>query len=194
MLDSGSAAIAQSEWADMVFFVRVGSNPVARFTTCPFSYVLPDDDDVDPGAKYTGGGRLLGAPNVKSLTGTEVIREPFTFAVTDETLAWILDEDTAIEQARIDYAILYLNRDMTPAGPVNWLSELTCDVATYVLDAESGSESIVLSAHSGGATLRQLGADFYNDAEHRANNPGDLFLDHLTRMNALVTEKWPADG
>lgn len=194
MLPSEIEAVAKRESADMVWFVRVGATPVLRFTTAPMGYVLPDDDDIDPSGFYRGGGRLLGVPNISSITGTEVQRSQFVFAVTDETLSWILSSGAGIDQALIDCAILYLNADMTPAGPVLWLSQLTCDVATYVLDAETGGENVVLSAHSGGATLRQTMADFWNDVEHRQNNPGDLFLDHMTRNNALMTEKWPADG
>lgn len=198
MLPPELEPVLRSESAHMAYFVRVGTNPVARFASCPFRFTMPSDDDVDPDEVYYGNGRLLSVPPVQGVTGTEVVRSEFRFAVTDETMAWVRDGTKLIIGAEIDFAIMYFNHDpvtgYSPAGPVLWMTQLTADVATYQSDPETGQESIVVSGQSGGAGDRSPMADYWTQPEHLARYPGDIFLDHVSRLNALTTEKWPADG
>lgn len=190
-LPSGVMAATAREAQECIFLVRIGSDPVQRYTSHILGWELPSDDDVDPEGEYLAGGVLLTVPEISALTGTEAIREDFVFARTEATLSWVFGPDRIYSgnQVDVDFAYLYINDDGTPASDPLWLTSLTADIARYRLNG--GTETIALSCHSGDIESSKTFPVYFSDASHQAKHPGDLFFNNMNWMNVLSSVKWP---
>lgn len=192
-LPASDIAATGKEAGECIFLIRIGSSPVRRYTSHLLGWVLPSDDEVDPEGEYVGGGVLVDIPEIPSITGTEAIREEFTFSAIDETLEWVFGGDriTSSNQAEIDFAFLYLDPETGIAtGKPLWISSLSADVAIQRCD-QSGTLTVSLSCHSGDVMRSDMQPLFWTDASQQTKYSGDLFFNNTNWMNAQTSIKWP---
>lgn len=192
-LPASAIAATGKEAGECIFLIRIGSSPVRRYTSHLLGWKLPSNDDVDPNGEYIGRGVLVDIPEIPSITGTEAVREEFTFSAVDDTLDWVFGGNriTASNQAEIDFAFLYLNPETGLAtGKPLWISSLSADVATQRL-TQDGVMTVSLSCHSGDVKRVDSQPLFWTDASQQSKYAGDLFFNNTNWMNAQSSIKWP---